>query len=382
VPETSLKLRVTEGHEVPLGYVREGNEVHLIAREKTALWPVPILRAGRALLIVEGEQVTGATELVTEEAQKTRILSLFLSKYGGPRFQEWYGSPYRVLTVHLGQKTPDPSEGNSRYYEWLRSEFDNVAYVYDHHIFGNKINTLLRDRSLELLRKVFAPAHHIVEIGCGSGAETLSLLEEGKEVVAVDISPKMLEVISQKAKERGLSERLRTVNLPARDLSHLISTFGPGSFDAGYSTYGALNSEPGIRSLPPALHTLLRPSGPFVAGAYNRWCLFEMLGYGLRGKWGRVLGRIGSSVPVGSSRFCIDVFAYSAPYLGSLFRPYFRVERVEGVPFLLPPSDLVKYLDKFQRREMTLRRWDKALGKTWPFNYLGDHFLLTMRRVP
>jgi hypothetical protein len=134
--------------------------------------------------------------------------------------------------------------------------------------------------------------------------------------------------------------------------------------------------------VPPALFDLMSVRAPLVTGVYNRWCLFEVLGYGVTGQWARATGRARSPIPVGRSRFCVDVFAYSAPEFEALFRPWFAAERLQGVPVLLPPSDLVAYAERFDRHWDILARLDRAVGRRWPFGALGDHFLLTFRRRP
>lgn len=364
---------------VPLGFVNEGSVVYLIARERSARWPVEILREGVAELRVDGPSVQGRASLVTDTAHRDRVLQLFRSKYGDEQFRRWYDTPSRVLRVDLDRATGG-ALGPEHYYGWLSAEFDNVAYDYDRHITGNRINRLLRDRSLAELRRVFGRTGVLLEIGCGSGMETLPLIEDGHELLCVDISEKMLEVVRAKAVRAGVSERLRTVHLRASALSELAHSIGPGSFDGAYSTYGALNCEEELGGLPLVLHELIRPGGRFVAGVYNRWCLFELLGYSLTGQIARATGRTAVPVPVGSSRFCVDVYAHSVADFERLFAPTFASERVAAVPFLLPPSDLVGYAEIFSRHFDVLDRWDRALAGRWPFRALGDHFLMTMCR--
>lgn len=379
----SLRLELSGHRGVPLGFVQEGDAIYLIAKERTALWPVEILRSGVAVLDLENARLTGAVGLVTDKEERARVLGVFLTKYGTERFHSWYEHPYRVLKVETRPAGPAvlSTEGQpGRYYTWLTDEFNNVAWEYDKHILGNPINRLLRDRSLVCLRRSFAHRKHILEIGCGSGTETLVLLKEGHEVTAVDISPTMLEVIRGKARAEGVSERLRTVHLPAREVGELLAELGEGAFDGGYSTYGALNSEPGIREVPRSLHRLLKPSSVFIAGVYNRWCLFEMVGYLLRGKWGRAWARMRADIPVGGSRFCIDVYSYSAMEMSRIFRPYFRTLGVEGVTVVLPPSDLVRYLDAWAPEPERMYRLDARVGRIWPLCNLGDHYLLSLQR--
>jgi SAM-dependent methyltransferase len=373
-----LELELPTG-PVPLGFAAEGSSVYLVGRDRAARWPVQALREGVARLRLPHETLAGAVELVTDDAERARVLELFRTRYGVTDFDRWYANPARVLRVSVrssGTTLPGPEH----YRGWLESEFDNVAVDYDRHITGNRINRLLRDRSLNELRRSFQSAHRILEIGCGSGMETLPLLGEGHELVCLDISARMLDVVREKARRAGVSERLETVHAPASRIPSLPSLRASGPFDGAYSTYGALNCEPDLPPIARALASLLRPDAPFVAGVYNRFCAFELVGYGLTGRLSRAAGRARHQVPVGASRFCVDIFALSAPEFEDRFRPWFRVERVQGVPVLLPPSDLVGYTEKLATGFSRLARWDEAVGRSWPFRLFGDHFLMTLRR--
>jgi SAM-dependent methyltransferase len=376
----SLELRTPSG-PVPLGFAEEEGTVYLIARDQAARWPVELLRRGSADLALPDGAARGTPQLVSDRREQARILSLFRAKYGEAQFDRWYDHPARVLRVTLDSGAENNGLGSKHYYDWLQAEFDNVAADYDHHITGNRMNRLLRNRSLAWLTPRFANAPRLLEIGCGSGMETIPLLRAGHHIVAVDISEQMLATVRSKAAQVGLADRLQTRRLRARDLGELVEELGTGSLDGAYSTYGALNCEPDLAPIPTSLRQLLKPGAPFVAGVYNRWCLFEIAGYGASLQTARALGRRRNPIPVGSSRFCVDVYAHSVGDFRRLFRDGFSVERVEGVPVMLPPSDLAGYAEKFSRHFERLAGWDAQVGARWPFNHLGDHFLMTFVRT-
>jgi SAM-dependent methyltransferase len=378
-PVDALRLHTPAG-AVPLGFAREDRVVYLVARSRSARWPVDLLREGRAELALPDETAVGTPALITSPEERRRVLRLFEAKYGPQAFARWYENPARVLRVALDGGRHELGPGSPAYYAWLEAEFDNVAEDYDHHITGNRINLLLRNRSLAVLQGRFGNAPRILEIGCGSGMETLPLLEQGHRVTAVDISAGMLATVRRKAEHAGVVDRLTTREMPARDLGQLVDD--GAQFDAAFSTYGALNCEPDLTEVPRALARLLPPGAPFVTAVYNRWCLFELAGYSLSFQPGRAFGRRKNPVRVGASRFCVDVFAHSVADFDRLFTPYFRRERLEAVPVLLPPSDLVGYANRFERHFDRLAAWDAALGRRWPLNHLGDHFLMTWVRRP
>lgn len=379
-PIEHLRLVTTLG-TVQLGFVATGESVFLVARERSAQWPVAAMRRGSVEVWLPGGPRLGRIRLLVTPAERALVLNLFREKYGERAFERWYEHPARVLRVDLLPAGEGGGEAGA-YDDWLESEFDNVADDYDRHITGNRMNMLLRNRSLAQLRPAFAGASRLLEVGCGSGMETLPLLRDGHEIVVVDVSQRMLDVVAEKARREGAKERLTTRKLRAAELGRLVGEFGEGSFGGAYSTYGALNCEPDLTGVPSAFSELITPGGKLVLGIYNRWCLVELLGYLLTLQPRRAFGRRPNPVPVGASRFCIDVYAYSVSDIVGLFAPKFSLLRQEGVPVVLPPSDLTSYVEKFSTHFDLLSRLDAQLGRRWPLRALGDHFLLTLARRP
>jgi SAM-dependent methyltransferase len=274
-------------------------------------------------------------------------------------------------------KETDPRE---EYYRWLGEEFDSVAGHYDDHIMGNPVNRILRERSLGLFSEYFPSKGNILEIGCGSGTETIEILKRGYSVTAVDISQNMLDIVKEKARSLGLLDMLKTYRIRASEIGKLISDTGEESFDVCYSTYGALNCEPFIREMSRPLHKLISGNGYFIAGVYNRFCISEVLMHALSMKPAGTLWRLRHFVPEGHSRFCIDVYSYSIRQFYNIFSDHFSVVEVRGVPVLIPPSNFTKPIGLIGKRMAALDSIDRYIGKKWPFRYLGDHFLMVLRK--
>ena len=376
-----LTIRSASGR-VPLAYVREGDRVWLVAQYGAARWAVEILRDGRASLELPDGPREGSCRLVPDPAGRETVLARFTEKYGRSQVDRWFHPPGRVVEVVLWSSAATEVNAPNAYFDWLESEFDSIASDYDRHILGNRINRLLRDRSLVFLRSAFARGGRLLEVGCGSGTETVELLADGHEILAVDISARMLETVQAKARGLGLSERLSVVKLRAGRVGELVEREGRGSFAGIYSTYGALNCEPDLAPLLPAFRRLLREDGSLVAGVFNRWCAFETVVYSLLFQRRRAWGRHASPVSAEASRFCVDAFAYSVPEFAGAFSAEFRPTRIEGVPVLLPPSDLARYVEMFAPHLPTLMRLDGAVGRHFPFSWLGDHFLMELLPHP
>ena len=366
----------TGDRPVKLAYVYEADTLYLISSDFDARWPSHLLRERKADFVISSEYRSGVPELITSGEDRSIVLEKFISKYGKNYVSRYFNSPGRFLRIVGGTK---PEGEGDNYYRWLEEEFDSVADDYDKHIFGNRVNVLLRDRSLSKIRKFAVKAGHVLEIGCGTGAETLELLRDGHEVFAIDISERMLENIQRKARDEGLIGSLRTMKLRAANVGELLETTGQKSFDIGYSTYGALNCEPNIENMPSALSLLLKPGGYFIAGVYNKFCIAETASNVLSMNSSRLFWRLKNPIREGRSRFCIDVYSFSFREFMGIFGRYFRALETEGVPVILPPSNFKRLLGLLERKFVMLDSADRKISGIWPLKYLGDHFLTVLQ---
>ncbi len=359
---------------LPLRYLAEGGRLYLLAGEISAAWPPRALRDGTVRVEREGRAERWRVGLVAEAAERARVVARFRTEAGEARFQEWFPHPGRLLrlTPAEGARAAEPA-----YDTWLRSEFDSVAESYADSIRGNPIEAYLRERSLDYLRRHLHGRRRLLELGSGPGSETLPLLKDGHEVVAVDVSEAMLQRLGANARAAGVSERLTSVRGRLRDLASLEIE---GPFDGGFSTFGALSCEPDLAPVRDGLAGMLNENAPFVAGVLNRTPALELFAYSASARWRRAFGRLRSPVPVGRSRFSVDCFAHSPAGLARRFRPGFVPSDREGVGVVVPPPDQAGRVGNRWALDR-LGRLDRALGRRTPFRSLGDHFLICLRRV-
>jgi ubiquinone/menaquinone biosynthesis C-methylase UbiE len=366
----------TGGKPVKLAYAESDDSIYVISTDFSARWPSHILRNGSASLTVNDSEITGFPALVTSPDDKEMIIGMFTNKYGSDYVSRYFSNPARYIRISMnGSK----ETAGSNYYTWLEEEFDSVADHYDNHIFGNRINMLLRKRSLEMMRKYSTRAARIIEIGCGTGAETLELLKDGHEVFALDISGRMLDNVREKANKDGYGSMLTTVKMRASDIGDILPTVGENAFDLGYSTYGALNCEPEIEKLPEVLSRLIKPAGYFVAGVYNKYCVSETLANIVSLKLQRLFWRFRNPISEGRSRFCIDVYSFSINEFMKIFGDHFERVETAGVPVILPPSNFNRIINGVSRKFDSLSTLDRLVSERWPWKYLGDHFLVALK---
>jgi SAM-dependent methyltransferase len=323
--------------------------------------------------------VQGTAKIKEISGLKDPLLSAFTRKYGEKDVRRLYWGQHRYVEIEITSSSASLDYSQLVYAE-LEAAFDGVAESYDHHIMDNEMNLWLRNRSVSLLKRCFGPGDVVLEIGCGTGTETLALARHGVTVVASDISSKMLQVLSRKASESNQEERVKTLKARPYELKEKLKRQGITEIDGAYSTYGAINTDPFLPKLFEDLASIIKPKGILILGVWNKYCLFEILGYALRLRPGMVVARQRNPVPVGKSRFCIASNAYTLGTVAKLMDGLFKVKEVRGVEIFLPPSNLVRYLPPRPLKD-ALKRLDVSLEAHYPWNRLGDHFLAVCERV-
>ena len=117
---------------------------------------------------------------------------------------------------------------------------------------------------VELL--VASGARVVADIGAGTGYFALPLAERlpGGRVLCLDIEPRMLDVVRQRAEERGLGERVELVHMTETDTLPLVDA----SVDAALlvSLYHELDDRPRFLA---ELKRSLRPGGLLVVADWR-----------------------------------------------------------------------------------------------------------------
>lgn len=342
-------------------------------------WVANIRRNPRVNLFGADRTFAGHAELKQISGLKDPLLGVFTRKYGEDEVRKRYWGQTRYVEIEIVSES-SAEDYAELYYSDLQAAFDGVAEHYDEHILGNPMNVWLRNRSVNYLTKIFKPGEVVLEIGCGTGTETLLLAQHGLKILAADISPKMLEVLTRKARDTGVSDQIVPIQTRTYSLKEKLEQLGYDRIDGAYSTYGAINTEPKLDQLFQDLHSLIRPEGHLVLGVWNKYCLYEMLGYSLKLRPSMAFARLKNPVPVGKSRFCITSYAYSVGSLKKHLGALFKLESVYGVEILLPASNLIRYLPPEPLLSL-VKRVDMMLESHYPWNHLGDHFLGVYSRV-
>src|SRR4051812_37031027 len=138
-------------------------------------------------------------------------------------------------------------------------DFNAVSNYYDHQIFdvmatlwdGNLHYGLWRDENdqstfdeamdemtMEMIRRLDPkPGDRVLDVGCGNGTPAMVLAEERDvQVIGITVSRRQVERATERARERGLSDRVRFEQVNAMNLPYEAE-----SFDAAWALESMLH---------------------------------------------------------------------------------------------------------------------------------------------
>jgi len=199
----------------------------------------------------------------------------------------------RELTIQplarlIGREVMSPISGRSQANP-IETFYDSFAETYDQEQFCSGVS-LSRRKELALFTEkipaLFHGTERVLEIGAGTGIFTSIIARHSREVVALDISGKMLAMLEQKCATEGITNiRPRVGNAEAIDLD------GPYDVVCSFSALAYLND------LPAFFHRLAQhvpPGGKiyFITARTSLFRFFTQIGNAMRqGLWLRAHSR-------------------------------------------------------------------------------------------
>lgn len=260
----------------------------------------------------------------------------------------------------------------------MDSYFDHVAAVYDKEFTHTEIGKKQRQIVYEFLEPRLQTWNDILEVNCGTGEDALWLAQNGRQVLATDISKEMIRIAAQKLTAGG-PEAPRFRQLDVRQLEELGTE---QRYDLVFSNFGGLNclDPQQLHSfLRTARQNLLRENGSIVLVLMSKGSIWETLFYLRKLDFRKAFRRYtNKALQVNVNGIAVPTWYYNPSFFRSLGEE-FRVATVQTVGFLLPPSYLEPVFARYPRLLQALFSWERRLKNIAVLAGYSDHYLIELR---
>ncbi len=254
--------------------------------------------------------------------------------------------------------------------------FDRLAPTYDALVSGEAFQHQ-RAQTHAAFRRWIKPGFRLLEIGCGTGLDTIMFATIGARVVACDPSEEMLSRTRRRIESAGAGDRVGLLSCGLQELPQFLDALDRSEgFDAIVSNFGALNCVPSLDALGTVACDHLRPGGVVILGLIGRTCLWETLYFTARGERDKAGRRRATQVAVPVAGVDVPTFYHRRSDVQSCLGAAFTLDGAVGIGVAVPPP----YLEpRWQRVPGLIRRVAAGVDRLtagWPLlNQLGDHTL-------
>jgi len=259
-----------------------------------------------------------------------------------------------------------------------RLAFDRVGDEIEVRASENPVLEWMRATNREELLGTFPPGSHLLEIGCGAGADAVFLAERGYRVTAIDLSARMVEATRRRVEAHGVAASVEVRRGTVGELVGPLRSEAPLGFDGAFANF-SLSYEPSLRAVGVAVHSVTRRGSHFVATLPNRWALSVPAAAMLRGRPSEAFERWADHRRLVVRGVPLQTHDYSLREVRRALAGLYGIERVRGLPVFMPSSFL--YQSRHRRIWSDLQRLDDRWDRAFPWRYLGETTLYRMRRV-
>jgi SAM-dependent methyltransferase len=260
--------------------------------------------------------------------------------------------------------------------------FDAIASRYDD-LFSaaaNPLIAMMRARVFRAVDRHFPAPSTLLEIGCGTGEDALTLVERGHTVVACDPSPAMIATAQAKLAAAGRADAVELVNGTVEDVAAGWSARGH-AVDGVFSNFAPLNCELSLAPLRLLLERALRRGGRLLAVVLPPVCPLEVALFMARAQPRTALRRFRREAvaDVEGQRFAMKY--YGATDFDRALGPGFRRIETRSLGLLLPPLGFGHAFARVPGLLTALAAVEDRVAGLPGLRRMGDHVLLVYERT-
>ena len=210
------------------------------------------------------------------------------------------------------------------------------------------------------------------------GEDAIWLAHQGCTIHATDISAGMQEVLQQKIKTEQLGNFISYELCSFTQLEHLRHK---GPYDMIFSNFAGLNCTGELKKVLGSFSALLKPKGIVTLVILPKFCLWESLLI-FKGKFKTATRRFfsGNGRTAHLENTFFKCWYYNPAYITEFLQDEFDLLDIEGLCTFVPPSYIENFAAKYPKLYEKLRKAEEAYKNTRPWRYIGDYYIISLKK--
>lgn len=265
-----------------------------------------------------------------------------------------------------------------------------IAPRYHKHFYSSGYSGFLSTEVMDVINQWYEPENLILDLGCGTGWDTLELVEHGYRVLAVDSHRPMIEQLKYKIVNHGVQDKVCgfTVDLESPRPYHRIrldmkerQPHWQNFADGIYAGMGVLQTISTLTNLGAWMFKAVQPNGLVTLVLLNptSYSIFsrQVKSRSQLGPWNRRRGEAGLNT--NHSR-AIKWMGGPAD-LAAVWNPWFELVDVKPAGEGLPPFEMITSSTKIEQRVPQRSAVQRVLNRKSPAQY-ADWLIVMFKRRP
>ncbi len=260
--------------------------------------------------------------------------------------------------------------------------FDNYAKDYDEHFTNSLIGKAQRSLVYKFFEKFIqvnsSDQQKILELNCGTGEDAIWLSNHGFNVLATDISEKMIDTAISKAEKNAVQ-----IQFIQSSVQNILANTNNQTFNIIFSNFGGLNciSPEELKKLSSECLTLTNKTSFVAFVIMGRKCIWEKFFFTWKKdkqKSKRRKSLDGVKAIIDNNEFLI--WYYSPKEIKELFNESFEIITVKPIGIFIPPSYLENWIKNKKWLFTILLFIENIFGSFSFLSDYADHYFILLKK--
>lgn len=257
----------------------------------------------------------------------------------------------------------------------MKASFDDEAKKYDYNFTESLIGKAQRNMVHYHIKKHLTKTLNILEINCGTGVDAIWLAEQKHNIIATDISEKMIL-------EASCKTELKNLTFLQLDLLKVHDKFKGDNFDFMFSNFGGLNclTKSDLKYFFQNISSILHSKSKIALVIMPKNTIWEQVYFILKQRTQEAFRRKKESVIVNVSNELITTYYYNPKDIVNLSKSNFTCIECKPIGFFVPPSYLEPFVKRHQIVFRILRKLDVVIKSFSFLSKYADHYLIVLEK--